>query len=490
MNSGFPVRQFFLLYSPVALLILAGAWFLGSDRIAGELSLIRANEINNVVMGVRRLDDELRVPVRQLRALKEARAVRGALDAPDSEAPAAMADAFAVLMGYNQAIARLRWLDESGRERVRVEDVAGKATATPPERLQDLAGSDYFKAAMALPPDAIHMSPLGLEVESGAVVMPPKPLLHLAARVHDGGGQARGVLVVDIAARGLLDAFREGVVEARDHAMLVNQAGYWLASPDPAQDWGFALPHKESLAASAPGAWKAVSAIPSGQEEQPDGLWTWSTVYPIRTGTDNRIVDPQAWLVIAHLPDNQLAIVRERAWTQAAVLGGVLLLLFGLLGAWLARAQTGWTQAEIAAAKAQVEAAAAKRLGEVLKRFRLMVEANSNGLVVVNRDGLIVLANPALERMFGYGKDELLGQRLDMLLREDERRLHGDSLSAYMRSPEARPMGSGRDLHGRRKDGSAFPIEVSLSPFTEDGEQFVDALVADISERKRRAEAS
>lgn len=488
MDTGFPLRLFLFLFTPVALLIAAGAWLLGSDRIAAELSLIRAGEINNVVMGVRRLDDVLAVPLQQLRALGEGAAVRAAVEGGGSQE--ALAADFATLIGYNGDIDKLRWIDAAGRERVRVDNRAGTAVTAPAEGLQEQSASSYFKAAMATPPGGYYLSPLDLNVESGRVELPPRPMVRLAMPLQDRASHAAGILIVNIAAASLLEAFRESVVEARDHAMLVNREGYWLASPDREQEWGFQLPHGQRLAVAYPAAWQAIAAAPSGQREDPDGLWTWSTVYPLKAGAGDRIADPQAWLVIAHLPDGQLAPVRNRAWAQAVVVGGILLALFGFAAAWLARAQSGWTRAEVEAARAYVEAAAATRMRELLERFRLMVEANSNGLLVVDQGGRIVLANPALERMFGYSAKELLGQRLDALLPERERRLHGEHLLTYMQAPRARPMGTGRELHGRRKDGSEFPIEVSLSPFSENGEQFVDALIADISERKRRAEAS
>jgi PAS domain S-box-containing protein len=146
---------------------------------------------------------------------------------------------------------------------------------------------------------------------------------------------------------------------------------------------------------------------------------------------------------------------------------------------------TSRTRAKVEAAKAHSEAAAANRLAAARNRFRLVVEANTNGLLVVDRPGRIVLANPALERMFGYAPGELLGLPLETLLPKAVIDRHGELFSNFMDAPVARPMGSGRELNGRRKDGSEFPVEISLSPFSENGERFVDAFVADISQRKR-----
>lgn len=114
-----------------------------------------------------------------------------------------------------------------------------------------------------------------------------------------------------------------------------------------------------------------------------------------------------------------------------------------------------------------------------------MVEANTAGLLVVDAGGRIVLANPALEKMFGYEPDELLGQPMEILLPEPERPRHVELRERYIQAPLPRPMGAGRDLHGRRKNGGILPVEISLSSFVENGQQYVDAVVVDISERKR-----
>jgi PAS domain S-box-containing protein len=137
-------------------------------------------------------------------------------------------------------------------------------------------------------------------------------------------------------------------------------------------------------------------------------------------------------------------------------------------------------------AKAHAEAEAANRIRQAQERFRLVVEANTNGLLVADKQGHIVLANPALARMFGYSAGRLARPvPRDLLLPEGARPMHGQHFAGYFAAPESRPMGSGRELYGRRKSGEIFPIEISLSPFMENGETYVDAFVADITERKR-----
>ncbi len=118
-------------------------------------------------------------------------------------------------------------------------------------------------------------------------------------------------------------------------------------------------------------------------------------------------------------------------------------------------------------------------------QFEALLEAAPDGIVIVDQDGCIVLINSETERMFGYQRAELLGQPVDFLLPERYRQEHERYRAGFLTSPRTRPMGSGLELYGRRKDGSEFPTEISLSPFETDGGILVTAIIRDITERKR-----
>ena len=125
----------------------------------------------------------------------------------------------------------------------------------------------------------------------------------------------------------------------------------------------------------------------------------------------------------------------------------------------------------------------AKRFNE--EKFRLAVEACPSGMVMVANTGRIVMANREIERMFGYRLDELIGERIDILVSESLRPQHIRYREGFARKPEARRMGMGRDLFGRRKNGSEFPVEVILNPIETPDGFLVLGIVVDISERKR-----
>jgi PAS domain S-box-containing protein len=123
------------------------------------------------------------------------------------------------------------------------------------------------------------------------------------------------------------------------------------------------------------------------------------------------------------------------------------------------------------------------------ERFRLVVESTPNAFVMVDAQGRIVLVNSQAERMFGYRREEMIGQPVELLVPERARALHVAQRASYLAQPQARPMGAGRDLYARRKDGTEFPVEIGLTPVQTSEGLLILGAVVDITERKK-AEAA
>jgi PAS domain S-box-containing protein len=128
---------------------------------------------------------------------------------------------------------------------------------------------------------------------------------------------------------------------------------------------------------------------------------------------------------------------------------------------------------------------AAEEATRLEQRFRQLLEAAPDAIVEVAADGKIVLINRVAEEMFGYVRDELLGQSVDVLVPDAIRRMHYRHRDGYLEQPRTRPMGTGLDLHARRRDGTLFPVEISLSPIQTEGGMHVTAVIRDVTERKR-----
>jgi PAS domain S-box-containing protein len=118
-------------------------------------------------------------------------------------------------------------------------------------------------------------------------------------------------------------------------------------------------------------------------------------------------------------------------------------------------------------------------------RFARVVEASPTALVLVGSDGRIEMVNPQAERMFGYQRDELTAQRLEVLMPERFRRGHIALRGEFMTNMASRLMGAGRDLYGLRKDGTEFPLEIGLNPIDLDDQPMVLAGIIDITARRR-----
>lgn len=119
--------------------------------------------------------------------------------------------------------------------------------------------------------------------------------------------------------------------------------------------------------------------------------------------------------------------------------------------------------------------------------FRMVVEASPSAMVMVDRQGLIVLVNAAARRMFGYEYQEMLGAPVEMLMPERYRDGHrGLRVGFQTNSPVSRPMGSGRDLFAKRKDGSEFPVEIGINPIPMGDQTMVLSSIIDVSDRAER----
>ena len=122
---------------------------------------------------------------------------------------------------------------------------------------------------------------------------------------------------------------------------------------------------------------------------------------------------------------------------------------------------------------------------DVVAKLGVVLDALPMGAVLVDDQGRIAFANGEIGRLFGYAPGELVGFGVDVLVPDAARKRHETQRADYATDLRARPMGHGRDLSGRRKDGVIIPVEVGLSVVPSDGTRFTLALVADISERRR-----
>ena len=117
--------------------------------------------------------------------------------------------------------------------------------------------------------------------------------------------------------------------------------------------------------------------------------------------------------------------------------------------------------------------------------FRVLIESAPDAMIIVDDDGEIAIVNGQTEKMFGFDREELIGNKIEMLLPDRIRDAHVGHRSTFSESPSLRPMGAGMELVGQRKDGTEFPVEISLSPVSTPKASFVSSVIRDVTRRKR-----
>jgi PAS domain S-box-containing protein len=123
------------------------------------------------------------------------------------------------------------------------------------------------------------------------------------------------------------------------------------------------------------------------------------------------------------------------------------------------------------------------------EEFRSLVESAPDAMVIADQDGTIILVNAQTERLFGYPREELLGRQVEMLIPEQFREIHPGRRAEYFKVRNVRSMSTELELYGLRKNGSQFPIEISLSPLDIKGQALVSSSIRDLTDRRRAEEA-
>ncbi|MFQ2201061.1 response regulator [Aeromonas hydrophila] len=314
------IRGYFLLFTPILVLVLVGGYLLGDALIERELYRVRSDESTFLSLASGRLDDELAVPLRHVRSMSEEPILLEAAGRNERDNIAAQ---FTVLMNRNPDYAQVRWLAPDGMELVRFNRQGQHLQRVPDDQLQNKKDRYYFRDAMVLPWERIYVSPLDLNVEQGVIDRPFNPMIRIAKRLRLGDRDL-GLLLINVQAGRMLKVFANSSGRAADHTMLLNQDGYWLRSPDPAQEWGFMLERPDlTLKQFSPQAWQAFLGASSGQVELADGLWSWTTLYPALNH------DQLAWKAASMVPRSELLAIRTHIWGIISATCAILLLLFG-----------------------------------------------------------------------------------------------------------------------------------------------------------------
>jgi PAS domain S-box-containing protein len=494
-GSRFNRYLFLALFLPVAAVVVVLGISFASLRSESQIKEIIDRDSSRLQLVSGFVGAEVLDSLQHLRSLSVEATTLRALDSPSPGNLRSLESSFLTLARRNPQYQQVRWIDESGLEKVRITRDQKAPFVVSPQDLQDKSTRYYFEEADALLPGELYISRIDLNEEHGQVEMPPSPMIRIATPLDDSNRKRRGIVIVNIEMKYLFNLVRApGQPGLEMDDFLVNKQGVLLngeidnfqAIGEQDQSMKFFLLH--------PKVWERVSAKDYGSLELDDGLWSWKSLSPVDTfknlskvfpqfmiAFDQLIMDDFSLKLVTHRPPGALADMRRenRMLISLAVVFG--LSVYGLTLLFYLNSHARARRAEADAAYALARASNMERMKELEERFHCLVDASNIGQLVVDGDGRIEITNPAAERMLGYEKGELDGGLVDVLLPASLQQEHARRRELYMQAPEARKMGVGRKLDAVRKDGTTFPVEIGLTPYTDHGRQLVLASIIDLS---------
>jgi signal transduction histidine kinase len=384
------VLRFALIFVPLLTVSAAVVGGLFASRDRNERRLREYQEQEDVKLLSEIVANDFKFVVADVKMLTEGGTLAALVQNPQPASRQALARDFRLFLQHKRLYDQVRYLDLNGKEIVRVNYRGGDIEVVPDERLQLKHDRYYVAESLRLPPGEVFVSPMDLNIEEGQIEQPPKPTIRFGAAVFDEAGRRQGIVVLNYLAAKLLDKLHRRFSGVERKIQVLNAAGYWLAGPTPAHEWGFMFPDRpeRSFAGEFRDEWRLVHDAAAGQFRTATGFYTFQTVYPLRAllGEPSAADIPTAksnyhWKLISHTSADQLAADSREFWTSLwytwLALGLVLAVvswLFARLSVDHQRAREQLLQRERLAAIGEAMAALAHESRNALQRSRAGLE--------------------------------------------------------------------------------------------------------------------
>jgi signal transduction histidine kinase len=342
-------KRFFAVFLPLAALVLAISWIIYSAQTRGARILLEKRQEDHVALARRVIVRNFDSIVSDVMVLSEDQSLKTYLRTGETAYLRALADAFRSYGSNKRYYDQIRFLDETGMERVRVNFDEDGPNVVPDDQLQFKGDRYYFTDTLRLEPGGIYVSPFDLNMEGGEIEEPLKPIIRFGMPVVDMEGRKRGVVVLNYLGEKLIFDLAEMTEAAMGDLVLLNPEGFWLKGLRPEDEWGFMYEDGKDLRFGSvfPKAWEAISGTDPGQIRNGEGMFTFTTVYPLSEAQRSRIGSAMAfkpaktqisgrdynWKIVCRIsPADLSAFPRKTRW-RMVLLDSVMLILLAV-GAW------------------------------------------------------------------------------------------------------------------------------------------------------------
>lgn len=438
-----------------------------------------------------------------------------------------LADIFATFLNARPEYFQIRFVSAAGEgiEIVRVDKGNEGTQRTPDDLLQPKSRRPYFKKARELAQGQVFLSEVDLNREHGHLEIPHRPTIRAATPVFsDESGEVFGMIVINANAQAYFSRIA-AVLQSGQSLVVANTAGDYLYHSDRAKTFGFDLGERYLVQDEFPALSDvkdpAFTGVVTGREGaehlylkrvaldqgQPGRFLSIGVISADRP-LGNQIGADSAWIIIAAvtfiLGGTLLAVIGSRVLTRslkevtaaATSLGrgqrdvdlshirnrkdetGDLAKAFGAMAD-----EISVREAEMRT-QADALATSNNQLTQLNTQLSSVMETALDGLIVIDEAGIVQSFNPSAESMFGYKKEEVIGENVRMLMPEPYHAEHDGYIRNYVETGNSKIIGIGREVSARRKDGSVFPIELGISPMRVGEKRLFLGMTSDLSRKK------
>lgn len=390
--------QWMAFFTPPALVIIAASAYYYHSEKEKWVFAISTHETAVVNIGAYSIEQSLESVRGDLAYLSHHHDFRMYLNNSSSVNQKHFYEDFIFLMKSRGLYDQIRWIDETGMERIRCDWKGGNPKIIPEEALQNKANRYYFTESTRFPLNALYFSPFDLNVDNNKIESPHKPMIRIATPLSDAHGVKRGIFIINYLGSHLLDKFSAAMSVSYGESMFLNPKGYWLKGAKPTDEWGFMFKRNDlTLAHTHPQVWKRIAKEKNGQFKDKEGLWTFQTLYPLKeiqsdsarsTPTEN-----YQWEIVTFVPSQKLYLRSNDQLDILFIITGIALLFSGL-----------WSFGIVFLSRKE------KTSQEKLLRLSTIVEQINDHVTVTNKDGIITYVNPAFFEYTGYSADEVIGK--------------------------------------------------------------------------------
>lgn len=352
------IKRFSIIFLPLAVLIAVVEVAIYYTDVRTEESIIKASQINNMDFQMELVASNFKSIVMDLVVIAEQHQTKMIFESAEGSESRKNA-----LNRVNRHLLKLLdstgiydnilLLDKTGTEIVRVNYNNGNPAIATKDKLQFKGNRYYFNDTFELGEREIFVSPFDLNVEEGKIEQPVKPIIRFGAPVFDHHGQKVGILIISYLGIKLINNIEKTTAKLQGNVMLLNSDGYWLHGRHPENNFGFMYEDKKNMTFENDfrDAWQQISNTESGQLINKDGMFTFTTIYPLMetwkssTGGpgDSKIgAKSYHWKLVSHIPPDIL-------YEKSQKLLGRLLLIFSVLFIFLLI--TSWSMAHLSGEK-------------------------------------------------------------------------------------------------------------------------------------------